>query len=208
MSVELNGSDCQPVQCPEGRMSLTAGGPDRSLPARWARPGLRYHRRAMPPEALHPLLLAAAAWPALGLAAALIARHRARRVAGRPLRVERGARGARWALGILHLVALAGLWIGADPSLRVAGSVPLALSLVLALAGPSSNDRVLGDAGVVSGWTAEPFGKLAEWRLTGEHLRFRVGEGWSAVACPPELQGEVRALLERAVAGRESRFRS
>ena len=63
-----------------------------------------------------------------------------------------------------------------------------------------------GDAGVRSGCFSYTYGDLEEWRLTGDHLRFRVGEVWRAVPLPGQRHAEVRGLLETHAGGRESRF--
>lgn len=159
-------------------------------------------------EALHPLLLIACAWPALGLAAAIAARLRARRRLGEALHVEPIASRGRALLLVLLLLAGAGLFAFAPASLWAPGSTLLALALANAWVAPSLSTRVLGEAGVQSGWCALRLERLEEWRLTGEHLRYRLGEEWLAVACPLTLQARVRAGLERAAPGRESRFRS
>ena len=63
-----------------------------------------------------------------------------------------------------------------------------------------------GEAGVRSGCFSYTYGELEEWRLTGDHLRFRVGEIWRAVSLPEPLHAEVRGLLQNQAGGLESRF--
>ncbi len=162
----------------------------------------------MSPDLLRPLLWGACLWPCVGLVAAALVRLRARRSVGPALQTEAGSRSRRIGLALGHLAVLAGSMFVVDPALRGPLILLLGLSLAHVTLTPSSGTRVLGRTGVRSGWTAGPFAKLDEWRLTGEHLRFRLGEEWSAVPCPPGLHGEVRARLEREAPGRESRFRS
>ena len=66
--------------------------------------------------------------------------------------------------------------------------------------------QACGAAGVQSRCFSYAYEELAEWRLTGDHLRFRVGEVWRAVALPGELHSEARRQLESLAEGRESRF--
>jgi hypothetical protein len=63
-----------------------------------------------------------------------------------------------------------------------------------------------GDAGVRSGCFSCTYADLEEWRLTGDHLRFRVGDVWRAVSLPQLLHPEVRGHLESLARGRESSF--
>jgi hypothetical protein len=109
-----------------------------------------------------------------------------------------------WILALLAtgaLVILTGL-IPPAPALLVLGT---AAALVASL--PRPEDSVLGEVGVRSGWFARRFGELEEWRLTGDHLRWRVGETWLSSSVPADRQLALREQLERACPERESRFR-
>jgi hypothetical protein len=79
-------------------------------------------------------------------------------------------------------------------------------ALLLAFVSPSTSTAVLGEFGVQRGWHARRFESLEEWRLTGDHLRFRLFGEWTAVPCPPERQVALRAKLLALVPERESPF--
>lgn len=153
------------------------------------------------------VLLAAMLWVAVALVCALSARWRAARVVGPKLACTSGAH-RRWriVLVVLHTVALAVLVASVQGEVKSAGAALLATSLVLVIVAPALDARWLGEGGVQDGWSAWPLSALEEWRLTGEHLRFRTRGEWSAVSCPVALQVEVRARLEREAPDRESRF--
>ena len=48
--------------------------------------------------------------------------------------------------------------------------------------------------------------ELEEWRLTGDHLRFRIGPTWLAVGLPAREHAGVRELLLERRPEAESRF--
>jgi len=73
---------------------------------------------------------------------------------------------------------------------------------------PRRADEARGSAGVQVGWRARRYEQLEEWRLTGDHLRFRLGGAWVAVGVPREAQAELRDRLESACPEQESAFRS
>ena len=88
---------------------------------------------------------------------------------------------------------------------------PLALAALAGAAAtawwsPSSRDSALGESGVRRGWHARRFEELEEWRLTGEHLRWKLLGEWQASPAPPDEHAELRAKLEQRCPGRESRF--
>ncbi len=117
-------------------------------------------------------------------------------------------RGARMALlagvGLVALlVALAGestirIW----PALAV-----LALAALLLARSPSFRDSVLGDGGVQLGWHARRFEELEEWRLVGEHLRWKLFGTWVACDAPAMLHANLRAKLGQLCPERETRFK-
>jgi hypothetical protein len=82
----------------------------------------------------------------------------------------------------------------------------LAGAAALLLLSPSASDTVVGSRGVRAGFLAYPMERLDEWRLTGEHLRWRIGERWYACALPMEHHEETRAYLQALAPERESRF--
>ena len=105
------------------------------------------------------------------------------------------------AVGVLAWV----LSLGALPWLPV--MLLLALSLGAITLSFSAGDQICGTHGVRSGVWALSYSDLEEWRLTGEHLRFRYGGVWRAVMIPAELQGPLRSRLEEIPESPESRFK-
>jgi hypothetical protein len=90
---------------------------------------------------------------------------------------------------------------------------PLVLATLLLATGtialsPSERDACVGEAGVACGWTSRSFRELEEWRLTGEHLRWRVGPRWLACLVPVERHAALRERLAAACGDRESPFRA
>ena len=83
----------------------------------------------------------------------------------------------------------------------------LLLGILLVWITPGFHDAVLGELGVQRGWFARRFADLEEWRLTGDHLRFRLDGEWTAVPCPPAEQARIRAALLAVNPERESRFK-
>jgi hypothetical protein len=112
----------------------------------------------------------------------------------------------RWG-GAACVVAIGALVAAGAPTAPPAVAwIVLALALALQLLRPSFGDRVCAEGGVRSGWFWQRYEQLEEWRLSGEHLRFKVRGEWLAVDLPRAEHARVRArLLERA-ADRESRF--
>lgn len=141
----------------------------------------------------------------------------ARARVGRVLHAERGSLLARVLFlmvgsGVLGFVLLGclgilatGAWAHAGIWILSAALVPLSLAAVV-LARPAGG-RACGARGVRSGSWSHAYGDLEEWRLTGDHLRFRVGAVWRAAALPRGLHPEVREVLVALVGERESRFR-
>ncbi len=82
----------------------------------------------------------------------------------------------------------------------------VASAILLVFTTPSSTTAVLGLGGVQRGWHARRFESLEEWRLTGDHLRFRLFGEWTSVPCPKDHQAGLRAKLEQLVPDRESAF--
>ena len=146
-------------------------------------------------------------------------RSMSRRRLGRVLHVKRGSNRARVLyVGVgcvaLSLVLLSGLGVlvtgawaipGYAAAYLIAG-VLVVLSVAAVVLATHPGDGACGTEGVRSGSWSHAYGDLEEWRLTGDHLRFRVGESWRAVSLPQALHGEVRGLLETQAEGRESRF--
>lgn len=143
------------------------------------------------------------------LALAQVGRTRAleRRVLGRPIHRARASKRGRRALVLLALL-MAALAPVAAPDFALACVPLLAGAALLLELSPRPDERACGAEGVRSGWELCALGELREWRLTGDHLRFRGRGEWSAVDLPRELHEAMRARLEAACPGRESRFAS
>ena len=168
---------------------------------------------------MEALLWMAAAWALVACIAHVRVRMSTKRRVGEVLHAEPGSI-LTCALYVVCcavacvLVLLSGLGVlvtGPWAILGAAELCPLFGSLI-ALSGTAmglaqaQRGGVCGGAGVQSGCFSYSYGDLEEWRLTGDHLRFRVGEVWRAVSLPQPLHAEVRGLLETHAGGRESRF--
>jgi len=147
----------------------------------------------------------ASAWALVACAAHLRERIVARERVGRVLHIEAGSKLALLVYGGVGVGALATMFFGgAVPGLLVGSLVLLSVAAVV-LAHPRV-EEVCGTEGVRRGSWSHAYGDLDEWRLTGDHLRFRAGEVWRAVALPAHMHEEVRRRLETLAGGRESRF--
>jgi len=136
-----------------------------------------------------------------------VGRSRAKRCVGVELCAAKGP--MAWSLLYMLLGSAALIWVltlGALPALQVA--LLLVLSSGAIALSFSSADQVCGLDGVRSGAWAFRYSDLEEWRLTGEHLRFRSGGVWRAVMVPVALQGQLRTRLEEVSRDTESRFKS
>jgi hypothetical protein len=161
----------------------------------------------MAPEVLHPFFLLADLVLACGAALALGVHARERRVLGGV--TERVGAGIE-----KRLVPLLGVAGGVGSAWLARADVPLLWSLptlglaaLFLLVSPSALDRVTGRQGVRRGWYVRGFGELEEWRVTGDHLRFRLRGLWEAVPLARERQAEVEARLRALAPDRESRFK-
>ncbi|MCZ6598933.1 MAG: hypothetical protein O7B99_14950 [Planctomycetota bacterium] len=153
------------------------------------------------------MFLLAAAALAAGLVLALRVRLRERRNVGDVIQhVTPGLRGRLVAtLAVAAVIVLA---------VVKREDVPLTWSLAL-LNGtllflwlrPSAEDRVCGTEGVRVGWSVRSLAELEEWRLTGDHLRFRLHGEWTAVELANEHHADVGARLRAAIPDRESAFK-
>lgn len=146
-----------------------------------------------------------------GATAVLALRARAAERVGRPIhRAIDGAAGRgpgrRRALGLAGLALLAVASVVTPGVSTVFALLVLAAVASLLLASPVPGDTVVGTRGVRAGFLACSMERLDEWRLTGEHLRWRLGERWYACDLPKELHEETRAQLQGLAPGRESRF--
>ncbi len=140
------------------------------------------------------------------LIATMAVDRRARAAAGRTILAERPGLWLRRALLVGPQLVVLGVVL-------VRGDLPpdgatecLFLGALLAWLTPGSADAVLGETGVRRGWSSRRFAELDEWRLTGDHLRFRLEGEWTSVPCPSAQHLRVRALLAESNAAAESRF--
>ena len=124
------------------------------------------------------------------------------------------ARQARASLGLrVSLTIACVLGVGVALHWDELGVGPLVLATLLLATGtlassPSERDACVGETGVAGGWSSRSFRELEEWRLTGEHLRWRVGPRWLACCVPVERQAALRERLAAACGDRESPFRA
>ena len=108
------------------------------------------------------------------------------------------------ALALLAAVLLLGLLT--EPTMGLAGLLAVLSAVIFTGFRPGFGDRVCGVNGVRRGWVVRSFEELEEWRLIGEHLRFRLFGEWEAVPLDPEHHAAIRARLTELVPGRESAF--
>jgi len=145
----------------------------------------------------------------VGLFAVAAIRARNRRTLGSVIASELPGRKVRLVgasallLACLATVALAG------PAPRVIEFAALMLVPALGLVwfGTGFQDALLGESGVQRGFESRRLDELEEWRLAGDHLRFRLRGEWTSVPCPPESQPQLRATLMQLNPQRESPFR-
>jgi len=160
-----------------------------------------------------------AGWALAGCIVHACERVTARERVGRVLHAERGSNLACVLYGVLGFGALivvglcclgllaTGAWmIPGIAAPYLMASVIIVLSVASVVLAQSQGGGACGTEGVRSGGWAHTYGDLDEWRLTGDHLRFRAGEVWRAVALPADMHEEVRVRLEELAGGRESRF--
>ena len=93
-----------------------------------------------------------------------------------------------------------------EPGQYLPAALTLAAGLAITWLRPGFEDHVFGTEGVRRGWFARRFEDLDEWRLTGEHLRWRLYGVWLATEVPTEHHAELRAHLEEIAPERQSRF--
>lgn len=160
------------------------------------------------PAAFAPLLVGAASAAAVALAFALLALRRRRAVVGPVLARENGSAFFRrlW----ITSACVVGVGLALHWSELAIGPLVLATALLATAAlvlSPSERDACVGERGVARGWETRAFGELEEWRLTGEHLRWRVGMRWLACQVPLAEHAPLRERLVASCGERESRFR-
>jgi hypothetical protein len=140
-------------------------------------------------------------------ATAIVVARAARRL-GPVVARERGARLGRAVIAlVLAAATVAVVLLRAEVPLALCLAA-LALSAALLALAPVAHDSAIGESGVRRGWHVRTFAELEEWRLTGEHLRWRLFGEWCACALPLERHDELRAKLVAACPERESPFKS
>jgi hypothetical protein len=165
-----------------------------------------------PPHAASPgelaalMLLPVLVLTVAALVAAQILALVARLKVGAQIAADRAQeRARRAAITVLAAGLLA--WLAFDRQIwLVPALLCLGSALLVAFTAPSASTAVLGSGGVQRGWHARRYAALEEWRLTGDHLRFRLHGEWTSVPCPPARQAEIRAKLTALVPERESPF--
>ncbi|MEY2807238.1 MAG: hypothetical protein RIR65_1655 [Planctomycetota bacterium] len=144
-------------------------------------------------------------WTALLVVLAL--RARARATTGEPRHQDLPRRLSR-RLALAVPLALVAAWALQADLLPTTGTLLVVVpALCLVVATPGRLDAVLGTQGVARGFEARRFEDLEEWRLTGDHLRWRLHGEWTSSPCPAAEHEEWRKLLEERCGATESRFR-
>jgi hypothetical protein len=156
-------------------------------------------------EFLRWILFAAALETVLILAVVMAVRGKNRRTTGPARFAQPGPRTGWRLLSIPALVLLGVVLWGQVPGASLLIAMLVASLGVLWLQ-PHLLDQVCGQLGVQNGWRSRSFADLEEWRLTGDHLRFRLDGIWVAVPSPSESHEELRGQLLDRCPGRESRF--
>lgn len=159
-----------------------------------------------PEHILSLMLLPLVALLCAGLIATQVLAAMARLQVGPVIAADRRAE-RRTRIVLTALIAAVLAWILVDPAVwRTPVLLCLGCALLLVWTTPGAQTAVLGEAGVQRGPHARRLESLEEWRLTGDHLRFRLHGTWTSVPCPPERQAELRAKLVQLAPDRESPF--
>jgi hypothetical protein len=156
------------------------------------------------PQQLLLLVLASTAL-CCGCALALSLRARERRTLGVVL-ARHTLSPARRLPGIALVAASAAATYGLASPFALLTLLPLALAIAYLALRPGVHDRVAGSDGVRRGWFVRGLGELEAWRLTGDHLRFRVRGRWEAVPFAADAQVELARRLRATIPERESEF--
>ena len=141
----------------------------------------------------------------LGLALALSLRMARDPKVGEPIHVVRDSGGAKPVLLAVETGLLI-VGLAADPFPTTHAAFVLLGAMALTALSPGVHDQACGELGVYRGWFGRRYDELEEWRLAGDHLRFRMLGEWTSVRLPRERHARVRAILERAAPGRESPY--
>ncbi len=129
------------------------------------------------------------------------------RTVGEPLARQRASRTWLRVAWTVHAAALAAIVVNWESLPSIAALTLLALGSLLLALSPLAHDADIGERGVRHGWMARALADLEEWRLTGEHLRWKLGGEWVACRIAPEHHTALRERLRQACAERESPFK-
>jgi hypothetical protein len=159
-------------------------------------------------ESLRSALLLGLVIGAAALLGTLAARRRARACVGRVVCAQHPRSFAsllRWVCALAALVVLALNWrASGDNALPTAALLGVVFALLAAT--PSPERQLCGESGVARGLDGRRFEQLEEWRLAGDHLRWKLDGEWTACHAPAPLHADLRAKLVQACPERESRF--
>jgi len=121
--------------------------------------------------------------------------------------IESSLPGGTWRTASTILLVLAGGLAFGLSEHNLWPLVPAFLvGLLVNLLRPNEGDRVTGTEGVRAGWNTRRYEELEEWRLTGDHLRFKLFGQWTAVPLALDKQAPIHARLLECVPERESEF--
>jgi len=125
---------------------------------------------------------------------------------GRPLVLIRDSAGVKPVLlASVCALAIVSYW---NSQARMEAFVALYGALMLAWLSPGFRDRACGETGVIYGWYGRAYEDLEEWRLTGEHLRFKMNGEWAAVEVERDVRTKLRQVLEAKAPETESSYRA
>jgi len=158
-----------------------------------------------PPFELLVLILLAQMIVIVGLA--VVARVRAARDPriGKPYLLIQDSRRVKPALLAVQTGLLI-ITLFADPFPRMHAALALLGAMLLTWLAPGIDDRACGEDGVYRGWYGRRYDELEEWRLTGDHLRYKLRGAWTSVEVPAGKRAHIRAILQESIPDRESSF--
>ncbi|MFT4542471.1 MAG: hypothetical protein ACI841_000071 [Planctomycetota bacterium] len=137
----------------------------------------------------------------------IVVRMRVRRdpKVGKPIRVRLDSAGFKPVLFALEVGLLIVVLTSEDfPTLQA--MMTLFGAMLLTGFAPGSEDSAYGERGVFRGWYGRTYEELEEWRLTGEHLRYRLFGEWTSVEVPRPKVAQLRQILQRVAPETESSF--
>jgi len=122
--------------------------------------------------------------------------------------IESTTTGTLWRnLSSLLLVIIAACAMTWSEANLVLPFLPLVVvGLLVNLLRPREFDRVTGTEGVRAGWNSRRYEELEEWRITGDHLRFKLFGQWTATPLAVDAQAPIQARLRECAPERESAF--